>query len=358
MKHIATLLFLVLLASSASAQITINESDYISAFGQQNTGTTYSTSNAQDIPKLQALVDASGASQTWNFNGPSYTVVTATGTATILTYPGGAPLASDPDFAGSTNVIKSVPTDPTQATTYEFIKADGTGLWILGASQDSLGIPSKLFSYTPPLQELKFPLTYQITWQSSSSFNISGLPPGSTVTTSIQAVADGYGTLITPPSTNNSAIRVKMQTSVAISFMSFSQTSKSYSFSWYTKSQYGASISADSNQKATSGDYSVPSNSFVLPANSAPDAALRLYLSQNPASNTETTLSYTLKDGGPVQVEMMDALGRNVRMLQDGDASPGENIIPIDPKSYAPGSYFIRVTGNGMSAIRKLIITR
>ena len=105
-----------------------------------------------------------------------------------------------------------------------------------------------------------------------------------------------------------------------------------------------------------SASYSVTASNSVNESQQASNDELSLYLSQNPASNAATNLTYTLQKGGSVQVELMDELGQTVRMLQNGPTTVGEHVIAIDPKSLAPGSFFIRVESNGMSAMRKLVI--
>jgi hypothetical protein len=90
----------------------------------------------------------------------------------------------------------------------------------------------------------------------------------------------------------------------------------------------------------------------------APDAGLNLTLSENPASASEVKITYALPDAGAAQLMVMDELGRSVRMLQNGRASVGENVVSIDPLTLAPGTYFVRVEANGASAMQKLVITR
>ena len=85
---------------------------------------------------------------------------------------------------------------------------------------------------------------------------------------------------------------------------------------------------------------------------------MNLYLSANPASNTETKIFFTMKNEGNAQVSLMDPLGREVHMLLNGRAVAGQNIIPIDPSKLTSGTYFIRVNADGLTATRKLIITK
>jgi hypothetical protein len=356
MKYLVTSLLLVLLVVRANAQITFTSDDFIANEGFNNIIETDTTT--QDTAGFHTLVIMSGTGQAWNFGNRIYIQEPQTGTTTLLTYPGGAALANDPDFMASTNVVKTVLNDPTQPITYEFDKLDATGLWVLGESQDSLGIQSKALVYNPPLQEFKFPLTYQTAWQSTSSIEASYIPSGGSATESIDAVVDGYGTLLTPPSESDAALRIKQTLGITISYFGIGSTSTFYLYTWYTKSGYGANIVTDSNQTVQGANYSVPAFGFVRPELSIPDDPLSLSLSINPASNIETKLFYTLKDDGPVQVNLMDELGRSVHVLQDGHALAGRNIIPIDPKTLTAGTYFIRVVGDGMTAMRKLIITR
>ncbi len=98
-------------------------------------------------------------------------------------------------------------------------------------------------------------------------------------------------------------------------------------------------------------------SSSVTPSN-APASGLTLALSGNPASGSPVTVSYTVPSSGIAEVTLMDALGREVRVLQNGRASAGQNVVTIDPLTIAPGSYFVRVEANGSSAMQKLVITR
>ncbi len=88
------------------------------------------------------------------------------------------------------------------------------------------------------------------------------------------------------------------------------------------------------------------------------DAGLKLAISGNPASGSGVTITYTMSDAGPTQVSVMDELGRTVRVLQNGMALSGQNVLTLDPLSFAPGSYFVRLSSNGESVTEKLVITR
>jgi hypothetical protein len=356
MKYFITAFLFLFIVSTASAQITITEQEYLSALGSANNGTSFFT---QDVTGLQALVNLSGANQTWNFGTRVWTATSDSATSTLLTDPTSAPLSSN--FPGATDVIKVTPVAGRfdQATFYEFLKITSSGVWTLGFAQDSNGVQSVSETFTPPEQNLAFPLTSGTTWSSSSSISAPGIPAGFTDSVTMTSTIDGYGSLVTPAvPTGTMTLREKQESITKESFGMFSLASRAFSFSWITHGFNSADISADSNQKPLTATYSMASASGVRSAANGASDPLSLYLSQNPVSNIETKLYYTLELGGPVQVEMMDALGRDVRMLQNGRASAGTNIIPIDPKTLAPGTYFIRVETDGSSAMQKLIISR
>jgi hypothetical protein len=372
MKYFVTVLFLMLLAPTSNGQISFSYQEAFAAFSQAATSQATSFSST-DVTGLNALIAKSGAGMSWDFGNRVYTQDAASsGTETILTYPGGAALADDADFMISTHVLQSVPNDPTKPTVYVFIKFDQNGYWIVGESQDSMGVKKKLAAYVPPQQQLQFPLTYTSSWQSTSDLHSPLLPSGASDTISIDAVADAYGTLTTPtiahkqggssPMASGDALRVKTKNTTAIHIsigpITESIVTVNYTFQYYTKTGHSATIDADTNVNATGAHYSVQGINSVADNYSSTENLLNLYLSQNPASNTETKLFYTMKNDGNTQVSIMDALGREVHMLQNGFAPAGQNIIPIDPTKLSAGTYFLRVNADGMSATQKLIIQK
>jgi len=373
MKYFITVLILMFLATASNAQISFTSDEFLSGLSQSTTGG--SSFSSTDLTGLDALIAKSGAGMTWDFGNRTFTQDAAStpgGTETILTYPGGAALANDADFLVSTHVLKSVPNDPTKPTQYVFIKLDQTGYWIVGLSQDSMGVQKKIAAYVPPSQQVKFPLAYQTSWQSTSDIHSPALPTGASDTIAIDAVADAFGTLTTPtsahkqggfsPMASGDALRVKIKNTssihISIGPITESIVTVTYSFQYYTKTGHSATIDADTNIKATGAHYSVQGVNSVADNYSSAENLLNLYLTANPASNTETKLFYTMKNEGNAQVSLMDALGREVHMLQNGHVQAGQNIIPIDPTKLAAGAYFICINADGITAMRKLIITK
>jgi hypothetical protein len=367
MKYISVFVLLMLVSANNSiAQITFTSDELIASFSPQNNQTNFVPAS---LDGLQTLIDKSGPLQTWDFTGTSWKTDSSMNlsTSTFFQYPGSAPLADDPDFTGSTHVMKYVSSVPGDPITYEFLKIDPSGFWILGESQDSFSVQSKILSFNKPFHELKLPLTYQTSWIDSSAIIMRNLPQVTNYIERIDAVIDGFGTLILPGSTSD-CLRLKMKVTLSLNFSGVNFHFLEYEFLWITSNGVSAVIDADSNQQVTS--TSSPNNpspkptSFRSPTtnsvsyNSHSSSELSdIYLSQNPAQS-ETRLYFTAKSNENVKISLMDALGSGTHMLQNGTVSSGRNCFSIDLSKYSAGCYFIRTDIDGMTLTRKLIIAK
>jgi hypothetical protein len=353
MKYLVTALLLFFSVRAADAQFTITENDFLSQF---NAATSAASFTSQDTMGVRALEELSGAGKTWDFTGRTYSESTSSSNSSIVAYPGGAAMASDPAFTSSTHVIVTPSTGPTDPTTYEFITVNQSGFWVNGMSQDSAGVKSVLETFTPPFQFMKFPFTYGTTWTTSSNLNAPDLPPGASFTMAATTTVDGYGTLVLP---NGSypVLRAHQASTTTIAFPPvFSQTTKSNAYNWYTQSGGSGSVSADSANRPSDISYSLPTTGGVAPVATAGEPTLRL--SANPASTEQTTLYYSLDRDGASRVTLSDVSGRIVRTLHEGPAHAGQNEIEIDPKTLTPGTYFLHVSAPNTSATQKLSIVR
>ncbi len=74
----------------------------------------------------------------------------------------------------------------------------------------------------------------------------------------------------------------------------------------------------------------------------------------NPAANGHTTLYYN-GDGSSVKVSITDMNGRIVKTMTEA-TTKGTNYIQINTSEFAPGMYFIRITNEQGSEVKKLIV--
>ena len=359
MKYFFFLVFTACIAHTASAQLTFTSSDFLSQQrgGQTFTSfqdTSYSTSDQQT---LMLLITDTGTGRTWTMGGANWlSEGTYTSASYYFPYPDNAPLAED--FPGATHVF--VPPFYVNDTPFKFYTIDNTGEYLLGETQDSLGFSSEVTSYSPPQELMAFPLHYGVTWQSNSTEPVNTFPSGSDVMQVTTGTCDGEGTL-SVPGHSEQAIKVTVTQTGSASFFGVdlgSYTTTNYY--WFTKSGFTVSMqsSSDFPGQISQPTYSIPVSSGVTEMPFSGDRSLMLRLSQNPVSNFGTKLFYTLSKDEPVQVLLMDPLGRKVKMLVNGMGHTGQNEILINPTSLACGNYFLRVMADGKVAMIKLTIAR
>jgi hypothetical protein len=128
------------------------------------------------------------------------------------------------------------------------------------------------------------------------------------------------------------------------------------SYSWITNTGYGAGVGLNSGVPYyASYNQGIQNSVGELPSS---DNMMVLRLSANPVPNSGMKISCSLKNEGNLEVNLFDALGRNVRTIANMHAVIGENIIPFDPGGLSDGTYYLHATSDGMTATSKLIIQK
>ena len=79
--------------------------------------------------------------------------------------------------------------------------------------------------------------------------------------------------------------------------------------------------------------------------------------------NPDTHIDFTLTEGGWVQLEVLDLLGRRVQLLAEGDFPAGEHSVMWDGRNndgeaVATGVYFYRLETDGGSLTRKMMLMK
>ncbi len=74
--------------------------------------------------------------------------------------------------------------------------------------------------------------------------------------------------------------------------------------------------------------------------------------------NAATTIEYSLAAAGPVKLEVYDVLGQQVQILIDGYKSAGQHRVEFDCGSLASGMYFYRLTTDGGTETRKMMLMK
>lgn len=346
----------------ASAQMTISYEEF--AIGLSlSTSVSAKSYSSTDMTGVANLIATSGASKTWDFSGRVYTLNDPGNAKSEYVDVSSAPLHSDPKLAGATHCLKSWETGSVEAY-YLYTKLTSSGYYTVGSVTDSAGVAAIVQSYDPPMQTYAFPLTFGTTWSSTSNYYAGFDIPGATITQKVESSCDSYGTLSTPtraykggnsPTASTECLRIRTTETQTTAFGSFTLATVTHAYQWLTKGTAGGTVVSDTNDTPMSIGYSEGTSTGVN--TNGFDDQLTIKLSSNPAS-ASSTLSYNLPESGDVKVSMMDNLGREVKMLQNGFVPAGSNVIPIDPSTLANGTYLIRVSSNSFTGTRKLIIAK
>ena len=77
----------------------------------------------------------------------------------------------------------------------------------------------------------------------------------------------------------------------------------------------------------------------------------------NPFS-TATTLRYAIPTNGPVQLVVLDALGREVARLADGRQQAGWHVARVDARSLPSGVYIVRLVTEQSAETRRVVLLK
>ena len=360
MKYLFTFLFLSIFAGSSFSQLTFTESDILPLVGKIFSQTSFTDTN--DDAAISALVAKTGTGQTWDLSTLHNYYAASTATYEVQAGTSGIPDGGVAAFQSATHVVKILYVTGLNGQAYGFIILNSSNYQTIGTN--TTGPNAATLTYTPPKMEYVFPVHFGSKWSSTTTESISGQNSDLSFTDEI----DGEGTVIVPGGTSAPALRLKETTITTTSFGGFTLIDTSTTYRFIDKT-YSISATLSAPQVKTIGgfftqnikgnaSYSVQSSSGGTGAveENIPDI-FDMHLSQNPAQ-LETKLSYTMKQEGNVRIGLMDALGKEVHILFNDRANAGKNIIPIDASKLPPGANFIHLDAGGISATRKLIVTK
>lgn len=119
-------------------------------------------------------------------------------------------------------------------------------------------------------------------------------------------------------------------------------------------------IGADSKQTTNTTEFvDIVINSWGAPTNSNKSFAEQYnYLTQNIPNPfyTETTISYSLQKPATVRLSVIDLYGRQVRLIENSYKEKGNHSVNFNASGLKPGIYFCKLTGEGFSSVRKMLL--
>ena len=357
-KRAAVFAVLFLLASVPSfAQLIITSDQFANALSQL--AAPQNTYNDTNTVGLQALINQTGANQTWSFQSLPPFVEDTTDNSNS-----GAFVAYSPSFPEADSFPTATHVDTFSSggnKLYIFYRIDQSGFYSLGISADSMGTPIIVQTWTPAEENFAFPLTYQTQWSSTSVINN---PPYSSNTEEIDGFVDAWGTYSVPGNNSIQALRIRTKTTDNYPATIYSTpdgkdtipaySDTSYSFEWFNLSNFSAHIDADANQNATRADYNTPSSTNLVSGNNT-TSSYSVSIASNPISSS-TNISFLLPGEAQVRISLMDALGKQSQVLMNGMAHSGMNMLTLDPANLMNGTYFLRMESGGNSSMQKVIV--
>ncbi len=127
------------------------------------------------------------------------------------------------------------------------------------------------------------------------------------------------------------------------------------------KSIYNKAI--DGNKDSVGGDqYSFQFRTQLQPVSVTENHALPfLYsLDQNYPNpfNPSTSIAFSIAQSGPARLSVYDMLGREVKVLFNGDIMPGMYTIQWDASGEASGMYIYRLTTDQFSSVKRMLLVK
>lgn len=396
MKLCHLLLLLVLLPGWGPlpllyAQITLNAENFQALIGKAYVSTIYDVNfgstqeeQAQTRLALQTLLTQRGPNQTWDFRSVNYLEPTVSS-------------------------VYYLPYDQNLPGAAQFTQADHALRWgaihIYGSFQQNngnyyygLAIEDSILSLPEPFLSLKFPLTYEVSWQwPAAPFTdlevlvrfLAAFTGDSMVvrtyeqnrellrnaTVQIFWEVDSYGTLITPAGSDE-ALRLKRTVRVS-GISGFSQPLDVYiSYLWIAghwllsnpveiiQAEIATTLSVSSGfppiitQVPTRAYYSVATLRPVAVARE-PLPGTQAVVLQGPYPNPATEqimLWLTLPTTQPVTVRVYNLLGQEVARPFDGLLPSGTHRLSIAAHSWPAGLYLCRIKVGSQDEVRRFAV--
>ena len=354
--------FLLMPVLRAHSQITLDLSDIQERFGEQRTVQTFEADNTTG---LQALVNTSGANQTWDFTTLSFTE-TLTGTVEIVPLPADVPGSDNPAFDNATHVTVisfENETNAPDSTAWSYQSYANDGVYSYGlffeSSQDVDGdgnTPDEVvLSYSPRFQSTALPLTFGTAWTSATTQTFEVMGQTFSTNLSLDAEVDGYGTLITPAG-NAQCLRVRRDLSVT----TFGFTTTATSFDFITKEGLNAFISLDQTGQPLAASYQVDGDvdTSVEQVDAVLPDAFCLDANYPNPFNPQTTIRYTLPSTQPVTLTVYDVLGREVEYLVNRQQAAGTYEATFDATGLPSGTYIYRLETPAFQQTRPMLLLK
>lgn len=353
MNKLLLLCLFVVFSHSAFAQITFPETYITDRIGRSFTETIYTL---EVTASMDAVVEATGANQTWDFSG-AVTTDSLSVTASYVALPADLPGSDDPAFENANIAITGEEEGVETAVYYQL---ENGNYWHLGSASlvdiDADGVDDEVIGvYSPPSLDIVFPGVFENTWMDSTFYMVEDVPFASEIEASV-SVIDGWGTLITPDGFSEPALRVREETRL-YDPTSMQLTEMYVDIDIVTLSGRSVGLYLDESGAIEEVDYFVDMEVQSTSNESfGEDVPASFALSQNYPNpfNPSTQISYTLQGVSEVNLSVYAIDGTLVATLVSGTQPAGSYEVAFDASELASGLYLYRLEAGPFSQTRML----
>lgn len=340
MKKLYALLLLALAGTALQAQVTLTRADF-PVIGDS---------------AYYSLVDttgwdpgARGSGVTWDFSG-----VTPLGSGHTVRYVDPANTPQSATFPDADIAMTSTNSG------YIFYRIDADSVNLVGEKT----ITNQPVHYDSAASMILFPLNLN---DSIFDFLTGVYPDGffSNITRDswIYTVMDGEGTLITPKGTYNNVARVHVFEYLKDSSWTGAADGEGYTEHYYwiesgtsTPIMVSSITAIQINMGAPQVVHEIMyADDFPIATEEALAGLQSVSLYPNPSEGTSTLELDALREND-VRITLTGVDGRELRTLYEGPVVRGNNRIAIDANGVAAGIYLVKITAEGHTAVRKLVL--
>lgn len=212
--------------------------------------------------------------------------------------------------------------------------------------------------YSDPREYLKFPITYQDTFNETmkGTRTVNGESKGRSGT--IQIIGDGYGTLIMPYGTIHDVLRIKVITTYYDEFMNTPVfTYHDTTYYWWNPDTPGMILKYTVLEMAGivkySGSYQNPD--LVGIADEEATLINELEIFPNPASD-HVRIQYDVNQAGNLSIALKNINGQQVLPIFDGQVSAGIRRHTFQVTDLPKGVYFLEINEPHNRSVQRLIV--
>jgi len=361
--------FFMLLSLPSFGQITITRAAAFppgtSIIGQSRTLQTFESRT--DTAGIRALINRSGANQTWDLRAGGRVFVStppadlrylAPSSISGVTVPG-ANLVVRTGFVGS---------DTAVVLFANLSDSELQNISVGSVLARTNAFLATTFTNTPPIPTLRFPLTSTSTWSGSSQNSVQVPGSGPLVTNvNYTYTVDGWGTLITPA--NPAGVQVlRLRSTVVGSVVGLPlppSTSAVYTFLDANATALAViedapvlPISIPGVASGMSVSYSTFTPLAVRELGGEKPTTFTLEQNYPNPFNPSTLIRYSLPSTEQVSLKVFDMLGREVAVLVNVRQAAGRYEVSFNATGLPTGLYFYRLQAGSYSETRKMMLVR